>query len=509
VNKRAACPQCRMRVRIVAADPAPEESKPKGCFLVKAGGDTQDELIFLGGDRPIDVGKADNAHLRLLASSVSRRHCRLVQIERGWRIEDAGSTNGLYVNSHRVKGHNLLHGDVVRIGDFELRYSYEVTKQTDAESASDLSTASDASTSHVAISELAAIPALSFLDDTAALEATAAATTTGKSKAGGRSPVAVVNGEGEPDLFEFAADVDAGPPISLPMEAPSTVDKQCPNCGLPSAPGARICVPCGIDLVTGKLLRTDTGMPAAPTDTGGKLAEFFRGSMASFGFIANPGSLVTFLILAAIACMQPIINMAPGCMSLLATVVVQGWIASYLFNVVLDAANGEEDLPDLALTGGWMDDVIVPFFKFMVTWLAALTPAIAYIAWIATSGPQLLTNPTAEIVALAAAGVLLWPIIVLAVAVGGVATVLRVDLLVKTVVRTFVPYLLVCVLAGVAFGSSWFTQGVLPRMSGLGGSALATSMVSIVVGLYFWIVAMRCIGLYYHHFKGRFAWSWG
>ena len=29
------------------------------------------------------------------------------------------------------------------------------------------------------------------------------------------------------------------------------------------------------------------------------------------------------------------------------------------------------------------------------------------------------------------------------------------------------------------------------------------------VGLYFEIVALRAIGLYYHHYKDRFAWSWG
>jgi len=37
--------------------------------------------------------------------------------------------------------------------------------------------------------------------------------------------------------------------------------------------------------------------------------------------------------------------------------------------------------------------------------------------------------------------------------------------------------------------------------------ALRAALVPIEV--YFTIVAMRTVGLYYHHFKERFAWSWG
>ena len=35
------------------------------------------------------------------------------------------------------------------------------------------------------------------------------------------------------------------------------------------------------------------------------------------------------------------------------------------------------------------------------------------------------------------------------------------------------------------------------------------SLLVVGISLYFEIVAMRVIGLYYHHFKHRFAWDWG
>ena len=73
-----------------------------------------------------------------------------------------------------------------------------------------------------------------------------------------------------------------------------------------------------------------------------------------------------------------------------------------------------------------------------------------------------------------------------------------------------VPYLAACVMTALAFSVTYFLVFLLATSSFLlGGSVLATKMVSWVVNVYCWIVAMRCIGLYYHHFKSRFAWSWG
>jgi len=42
-----------------------------------------------------------------------------------------------------------------------------------------------------------------------------------------------------------------------------------------------------------------------------------------------------------------------------------------------------------------------------------------------------------------------------------------------------------------------------------GGSLFATVSILLILNVACWIIAMRCIGLYYHHFKERFAWSWG
>ena len=101
-GKVASCPQCHGRVRIVAGANFSDSSRLKGAFIIRTGPRNEGEQVFLGGSEPIVVGKAEDANLRLLASSVSRKHCRLVSNDRGWRIEDNGSTNGLFVNGRTV-----------------------------------------------------------------------------------------------------------------------------------------------------------------------------------------------------------------------------------------------------------------------------------------------------------------------------------------------------------------------------------------------------------------------
>ena len=65
----------------------------------------------------ISVGRAEQATIRLADTYASQQHARLVQRNGGWVIEDLGSTNGTFVNEHRVETPTPVKaGDKVRIG---------------------------------------------------------------------------------------------------------------------------------------------------------------------------------------------------------------------------------------------------------------------------------------------------------------------------------------------------------------------------------------------------------
>ena len=100
--------------------------------------------------------------------------------------------------------------------------------------------------------------------------------------------------------------------------------------------------------------------------------------------------------------------------------------------------------------------------------------------------------------------------LLLVIAIGGFSSVWRIDLIVQTIVRTFLPYLAVCLLFGGAWALEYKGQELIVRVTGgaLRGFWL-TTVLSALVSAYFGIVGMWIVGLYYHHFKSRFAWSWG
>jgi membrane associated rhomboid family serine protease len=122
------CRKCGREIRLVSAEALPEGAGA-GDFdtrlVVAAGPGRVGEQFVLGGCCEIDVGKLPERHLALAGDKVSRLHCKLLRLDFGpsrWSLEDNHSTNGLFVNGQRVTSHELRHGDVVHVGDYQLKF---------------------------------------------------------------------------------------------------------------------------------------------------------------------------------------------------------------------------------------------------------------------------------------------------------------------------------------------------------------------------------------------------
>jgi two-component system, cell cycle response regulator len=75
-----------------------------------------------GGE--VELGRDPNRAVHLDDDAVSGRHARLSRRPEGLFIEDAGSTNGTFVNEHRIDSPRaLMDGDHVRCGNTILRFS--------------------------------------------------------------------------------------------------------------------------------------------------------------------------------------------------------------------------------------------------------------------------------------------------------------------------------------------------------------------------------------------------
>lgn len=268
----------------------------------------------------------------------------------------------------------------------------------------------------------------------------------------------------------------------------------------------------------------------------GAYGAYFQSLVESLAFPARMGDLITFVIVWVCLIIGNVLAPFALCLGLAVKVIVVGWYWSFQLNAVQGAAAGEKELPALTLTEGFWGDTVLPFFKMFCTYVLVWLPAVAFLATtgalnaVVASGGGVLLSPGA-LIGLGAAlplhtqiitGVLLlggyfvWPILVLVIAVGGsVRGLFRVDLIARTIARSLPAYLLTVLIVyatwGLDLGFGMLLDAVRAgRPLPLGGlpSVLVLGPVLLIVELYSTIIAMRAIGLYYRHFKHKFAWTW-
>jgi len=74
------------------------------------------------GEEPAIIGRLPDCVVALTDPQVSRHHAEIRRDERGYRVVDLDSMNGIQVNGVQVREHLLADGDVVLVGATEIRY---------------------------------------------------------------------------------------------------------------------------------------------------------------------------------------------------------------------------------------------------------------------------------------------------------------------------------------------------------------------------------------------------
>jgi chromosome segregation ATPase len=78
----------------------------------------------------LTIGRTSETDVCLPSKLVSRHHARLLVGPTGVIVEDAGSTNGCFVNGKQVKKHLMHEGDVLELGDLRYRLCTRPTQDT-------------------------------------------------------------------------------------------------------------------------------------------------------------------------------------------------------------------------------------------------------------------------------------------------------------------------------------------------------------------------------------------
>jgi pSer/pThr/pTyr-binding forkhead associated (FHA) protein len=94
-------------------------------LLVIAGPDAG--LAFpLNAGAPLLIGRGQASSMKLVDPAVSRVHCEVRWDGRQAVVTDNASASGTFVNGCQVRSHNLRAGDVIKIGNSELRFESTV-----------------------------------------------------------------------------------------------------------------------------------------------------------------------------------------------------------------------------------------------------------------------------------------------------------------------------------------------------------------------------------------------
>ncbi|MBI5765169.1 MAG: hypothetical protein HZA51_16760 [Planctomycetes bacterium] len=315
------------------------------------------------------------------------------------------------------------------------------------------------------------------------------------------------------------------------IELMPRIGPTCPRCKKAQPPEARICVTCGVDLLTGKSVfdkssggptalsyaeNTKPGLRARAAGreiVGEPKRSYAADALLAFAYPVKSGrDLLTLLAIEVVALLLVVFRL-PFMLMLPEQIILNGWLAAVYLRVVEHTAIAVDELPGIRWDDGPIEDIIKPGFRFAGALLCALTPAALFAVLLATGLIPPPLRSIAVILTWLAAGVFMWPLLVILFTFGATGKLYRIDLLIQAVFRTAQAYFILWILllfVGACFllpiiGPILDGYGVknsLPSIDDLGiGGAVAIQ----ALGVYLMLVAMRQIGLYYLHFKNRIA----
>ncbi len=77
---------------------------------------------FALAERPITIGRSEDADVILLDEKVSRVHCGIRYFDGAFYIKDLKSKNGTFVNGARIEAAQLAPADVIKVGSYTFTF---------------------------------------------------------------------------------------------------------------------------------------------------------------------------------------------------------------------------------------------------------------------------------------------------------------------------------------------------------------------------------------------------
>jgi pSer/pThr/pTyr-binding forkhead associated (FHA) protein len=191
-----------------------------------------------------------------------------------------------------------------------------------------------------------------------------------------------------------------------------------------------------------------------------------------------------------------------GFFSLTMTVVSTGYLFAYMQKIIAHTAQGEDELPEFPDFTDWWSDIILPFLLFTGTIVVSLVPIFIVGFWALENEAMALAIFPAAVI-----GGFYLPMALLAVAVTDNFLALSPHVVLPSILRVFLPYLLTFLLLGFLAGLR-IGGGIASDLVPLTQIALKL-LVTLAMGfasLYLLTVEMRLLGLLFRSYRARLGW---
>ncbi|HXP62402.1 MAG TPA: FHA domain-containing protein [Dongiaceae bacterium] len=402
------------------------------------------------------LGRGQENDFPIEHASVSHSHCQIIVMGRKALIRDAGSINGTFVDGRQVEEAQLEPGQLFQLGSVEMRYE----------------------------------------SDEAA------------------GPEEAPPMDGPPQAAPAVGEIPLPPRLASPAaafcksHARSRARFACPKCGChfcelcvstrqTGGRARKFCRACGVECAP-------LGAPPArvvPQEQSfaGRLAGAFSYPFKGDGVILLAGGTVCYALLSAASFFAMFGGFFGMAVIGMLTAFGAGYLIAYLRRILTCSAIGDEEMPAWPEVSEFMDDILAPCLQLLVTALACFLPALALAPFVGPDHPWAGPARAAAILY----GCICFPMAFMAVSVLDSMAAANPLLVIPSILRIPLQYLLTVLLLGSVLALRWagdaFLQSFLPF----------PFLVGIVLGfvsLYLLTVEMRILGLLYLANKDRLGW---
>ncbi len=206
------------------------------------------------------------------------------------------------------------------------------------------------------------------------------------------------------------------------------------------------------------------------------------------------GSLI-FGIISFFASFQFNGKLMAGLVGLVVGAYMTGYIFLYMQTIITSSAIGEEEMPDWPEYESWWDTAALPYFRLVAICAACIAPAVLFAAYAGHVGRLLL-------VPWLIAGCCYAPMAMLAVAMDDSLAGLNPLLVVPSIMRVPLEYLVSCLLVGLLV----FMLSALKFLTDFLHQPFVGQILGMFCTLYIMVVEMRLLGLLYYTRKDRLGW---